>query len=159
LEEYVVRLELELGRPETSQRRLDGVAELLDALESREDRILGLLTGNLIDGATRKLRAVGIDPTRFRVGAFGSDHEHRPELPAIAKRRALESLGLLIPGERIVIIGDTPSDIDCGRGIGARAIAVATGRFSVDELASHAPYAVFPDLRDTQAVMRAIDDA
>ena len=58
-----------------------------------------------------------------------------------------------------MIIGDTPADIDCTRGIGARAIAVATGRYSVDDLAEHHPVAVFADLRDTDAVMRAIDAA
>ena len=46
--------------------------------------------------------------------------------------------------------------IECGRGIGARAIAVATGRYSVDELRAHQPAAVFPDLRDTERVVRTI---
>ena len=64
-----------------------------------------------------------------------------------------------VEGDAIVIIGDTPADIDCGRAIGARAIAVATGRYSVDELAEHNPFVVFPNLADTDAVMRAIDAA
>jgi phosphoglycolate phosphatase-like HAD superfamily hydrolase len=138
---------------------LDGVPELLDALETRDDVVLGLLTGNLRAGAAIKLTAAGVDIARFRVGAFGSDHHHRPELPAIAQRRAREELGLDVPGERVVVIGDTPADIECGRGIGARAIAVATGRYSVEELERHAPFAVFPTLADTNAVVRAITDA
>ena len=93
------------------------------------------------------------------INAFGSDHEIRGELPAIAQRRARERLGAEIHGGAIFVIGDTPDDIACGRAIGARAIAVATGRFSVDELRAHDPYAVFPDLTDTHAVLRAIDDA
>jgi len=81
------------------------------------------------------------------------------ELPAIAQRRAFDQLGLRVGGDAIVIIGDTPADIDCGRAIGARPIAVATGRYSVQELADHNPVAVFEDLSDTDAVMKAIDDA
>jgi phosphoglycolate phosphatase len=56
----------------------------------------------------------------------------------------------------VVVIGDTPADISCGRALGARAIAVATGSYSVDELKAHHPYAVFQDLSDTDAVMAAI---
>lgn len=159
LDEYVTWLHEELRSGETRIERFAGVLELLDALESREDRRIGLLTGNIEPGASAKLRAVGIDPGRFIVSAFGSDHEIRRELPAIAQRRAREDLGLHVDGDAIVIIGDTPADIDCGRAIGARAIGVATGRYTVDELASHEPVAVFPNLADTAAVMRAIDEA
>jgi phosphoglycolate phosphatase len=159
LDEYVTWLQEELRSGRTHIERFRGVVELLDALEARADRRVGLLTGNIAVGASAKLRAVGIDPARFSVSAFGSDHEVRGELPAIAQRRAREELGLAVEGEAIVIIGDTPADILCGREIGARAIAVATGRFSVEELAAHGPAAVFPDLADTDAVMRAIDDA
>lgn len=138
---------------------LAGVTELLDALEGRDRVVLGLLTGNLAQGADAKLRAVGIDPQRFRVNAFGSDHEERPELPAVAQRRAREALGIDVRGECIVVIGDTPADIDCCRSVGAKAIGVATGRYSMEELRAHQPVAVFPDLRDTPAVLQAILDA
>jgi phosphoglycolate phosphatase-like HAD superfamily hydrolase len=99
---------------------------------------------------------VGIDPARFLVNAYGSDHEHRPELPAIARQRAAALLGADVPGDRVVVIGDTPADVTCGREIGARAIGVATGRYSVDELASYGAHAVFKDLSDTDAVVQAI---
>lgn len=156
LEQYLAGLHRELEST-THVQRFDGVLELLEALEARPDRRIGLLTGNIEFGAHAKLRAVGIDPARFTVCAFGSDHEERRELPAIAQRRARELFGTHLEGEAIVVIGDTPADIDCTRGIRARAIAVATGRYSVDDLATHQPFAVFPDLRDTAAVMRAID--
>jgi phosphoglycolate phosphatase-like HAD superfamily hydrolase len=159
LDDYVDGLRTELGTGTTQVQRFDGVLELLDALEARPDRTLGLLTGNIEVGAREKLRAVGIDPLRFTVCAFGSDHEVRGELPAIAQRRAREALGLDVAGDAIVIIGDTPADIDCTRAIGARAIAVATGRYSMEALAAHGPVAVFPNLADTDAVMRAIDAA
>ncbi|HEU4565164.1 MAG TPA: HAD family hydrolase [Gemmatimonadaceae bacterium] len=161
LERYLEGLRVEVADPEHHTHVFPGVEALLDALEARPDVVLGLLTGNLREGAAIKLRAAGIDPVRFRVGAFGSDHERRPELPAIAQRRAREELGVHVPGDRVVVIGDTPADVECGRALGARAIAVATGRYSVEELLAHAPAAAFPDLTDTAAVMRAIldDDA
>ena len=159
LDEYVSSLHEELRSGAIHIERFGGVVELIEALEARPDRRVGLLTGNIEVGAGAKLRAVGLDPGRFRINAFGSDHEVRGELPAIAQRRAREELGLHVEGDAIVIIGDTPADIECGRAIGARAIGVATGRYSVEDLAAHNPFAVFPDLADTAAVMRAIDGA
>ena len=154
---YLSRLQRELEQAHTLVH--PGIFELLSALEARHDTILGLLTGNLREGAYAKLRAVGIDPGRFRVGAFGSDHEHRPELPAVAQRRAQAELGIDLQGEHLVIIGDTPADIECGRSIGVRAIGVATGSYSVDELRSYGAHAVFETLADTERVVSAIVDA
>ena len=156
LDRYLDGLRRELASGARRTELLPGVNALLDALEAREDVVLGLLTGNLEEGARAKLGAVGIDFSRFRVNAFGSDHEHRPELPRVAQRRAREALDLHVEGERIVVIGDTPADIECGRALGARAIAVATGRYDVDALRAHAPAAVFEDLSDTTRVLRAI---
>jgi phosphoglycolate phosphatase-like HAD superfamily hydrolase len=140
-------------------RPLDGVVDLLDALEARKDVVLGLLTGNVEPGARVKLSAAGIDPDRFRVNAFGSDHENRPQLPAIAQRRANETLGLDIAGDRLIVIGDTPADIECGRELGAKAIGVASGHYTVEQLAAHEPYAVFPSLRNTKQVLETILNA
>lgn len=137
-------------------RPLDGIPEILDALEQRDDVVLGLLTGNVEAGARIKLKAAGIDPDRFKINAFGSDHEHRPELPAIAQRRAGETLGLDIAGDRLVVIGDTPADIECGRSLGARAIGVASGHYTVEQLQAHRPYAVFSSLADTDKVLETI---
>jgi phosphoglycolate phosphatase-like HAD superfamily hydrolase len=153
---YVVWLREELRDPTHCATPLPGVQELLDTLARRDDVILGLLTGNLVEGARAKLEAVGIDPKLFVIGAYGSDHELRPELPAIAQRRTRELLGVDIPGQHVVVIGDTPADVECGRDIGARAIGVATGRYSIDELLSHGAAAAFADLSDTNAVIRAI---
>lgn len=156
LTRYVRYLREDLDDHADRVRVLPGVCELLDALEARDDVVVGLLTGNHIEGARMKLDAVGIDIRRFRVSAYGSDHEVRGELPAIAQRRAREELGLDVAGPDVVVIGDTPADIDCGRAIGARAIAVATGHFTVDQLRAHEPAAVFRNLADTEAVVSAI---
>jgi phosphoglycolate phosphatase-like HAD superfamily hydrolase len=159
LDLYVGYLDEELAASTGRAHALPGVPELLDALEARPDVILGLLTGNLERGARAKLTAVGIDFDRFLIGAFGSDHEHRPELPAIARSRTKGQLGIDIRGEAMVVIGDTPADLTCGRSLGANAIGVATGRYSVDELMRHEPVAVFRDLSDTTTVVRAILEA
>ena len=159
LGEYVSGLERELQSGNRNVLVLDGVNLLLDELERHERVVLGLLTGNIQAGARAKLMAAGIDPARFRVNAFGSDHELRHELPAVAQRRACELLGRNIEGNRLVVIGDTPADIKCGEAIGARAIGVATGRYSVDQLAEYNPYAVFESLGDTEAVLGAIMNA
>ena len=129
---------------------------MLDALEQRDDVTVGVLTGNVQPGAHAKLSAVGIDPSRFRVGAFGSDHATRGQLPAIAQQRARELLAYDLAGRDIVIIGDTPADLQCGLEVGAQAIGVATGRYSASDLAAYRPMAVFDTLADTHAVVAAI---
>jgi phosphoglycolate phosphatase-like HAD superfamily hydrolase len=159
LADYLARLDLELADGPRGMRVHTGIPALLDALEARADVLLGLLTGNIAGGAALKLGAAGIAPRRFRVGAFGSDHEYRSELPAIAQARASVLLGCGVVGSSVVIVGDTPADVQCGRGIGARAVAVATGYFTVADLAEHAPHAVFADFSDVDAAMGAICDA
>jgi phosphoglycolate phosphatase-like HAD superfamily hydrolase len=156
IDRYVELLNEELSAPGNKAYSLPGVVELLDALSARPDVIVGLLTGNVMAGARAKLAAVGIDPDRFEVGAYGSDHEARGELPAIARKRVHAARGQHITGEDIVIIGDTPADIDCGRSLGVRAIGVATGHYSVAELERCGAYAVFEDLADTAAVLATI---
>jgi len=152
---YVGLLVDELGRPGHRTTVYPGVFALVEALERRGDCVIGLLTGNIAEGARLKLRSGGLDVARFRVGAFGSDHEVRAELPAIAQRRARETLGLEVAGRDVVILGDTPADVTCGRPIGARAIGVATGSYSVEQLLAEGAYAAFPDFSDTAAVVAA----
>ena len=153
---YTELLQVELASAARTTRVYDGVIELLRVLQARTDALVGLLTGNIEEGARLKLRAAGIDPARFRVGAFGSDALDRAALPAIAAERAAPLMGRMPRGEEIVIIGDTPADVTCGRGIGARAIAVATGPFEIGELEAAGPYATFRDFSHTNAVIDAI---
>jgi phosphoglycolate phosphatase-like HAD superfamily hydrolase len=153
---YLERLRREVSNGSRHFQPLPGVEPLLDALEPRDDVVLGLVTGNVADGAAVKLACAGIEIGRFRINAFGSDHESRPELPRVAQRRARELLGHDFVGDAIVVVGDTPADIDCARSVGARTLAVATGRYSVDELAEHAPTTVLPDLTETERVVAAL---
>lgn len=159
LARYADRLSVELADPAHRPEVCPGVFELLERLEAQPDIVIGLLTGNIESGAVAKLQAVGLDPARFVIGAFGSDHAVRGELPAIAVARARARLGIEVAGQAVVVIGDTPADVACGSGIGARAIAVATGRYSIDELAACSPAAVFADLTDTDAVLTSIAGA
>lgn len=133
-----------------------GVVALLDLLDARGDALVGLLTGNVEDGARLKLRSGGIPPERFRVGAYGSDHADRPHLAAIAARRAEQLMGKVPHGSDIVIIGDTPADMTCGRGVGARALGVATGPYQVADLQAAGAFAVFADLSVPELVLDAI---
>ena len=156
LERYVALLEDELAQPTQRTSVYPGVLDLLAALDERADCVSGLLTGNVRPGARLKLASGGLDIARFRIGAFGSDSAHRPDLPAVAQRRAREELGLDLAGSDVVIVGDTPADVTCGDGIGARAIGVATGSYRVDALMAAGAYAAFEDLSDVEAVVTAV---
>jgi phosphoglycolate phosphatase len=114
LDRYVANLAGELARPGHHTHVYPGVPELLDALERRDDCALGLVTGNVEGGARLKLASAGIAFDRFRFGGFGSDHHVRSELPEVARGRACAALGRVLPGENVVIIGDTPADMQCG---------------------------------------------
>jgi phosphoglycolate phosphatase-like HAD superfamily hydrolase len=133
-----------------------GVARLIQRLDSEPSAVLGLLTGNVADGARLKLAAARLDFDRFRVGAFGSDHPDRAELPAIAIERAERRFGHRFEGKSVVIVGDTPLDIACGEHLGVRTVAVATGSYGVEDLAACGPDHVFESLDDTEAVWSAI---
>lgn len=156
LNRYINLLEHELSQRKARVRTLPGVGALLDALEADPSFCLGLLTGNVKAGARLKLAAAGIDFNRFKVGAFGCDSAHRPELPPIAAARAAEHFGREPSGNDVVIIGDTPADVTCGNGIGARAIAVATGSYSEDALLSAGAHATFATLEPTDLVLAAL---
>ncbi len=113
-------------------RPCPGVLPLLDALAGREDVVMALLTGNIRHTVPLKLAAAGIDPTLFRVGAYGSDSSERNDLFAIALARAETQLGLRFAPGDVIVIGDTPADMGCARAGGGRAIAVATGPYSAE---------------------------
>lgn len=128
-----------------SDRVAPGVPELLAALSERGDVRFSLVTGNLEPVARMKLRAGGIGG-HFPAGqgGFGSDHEDRTELPAIARARAGADGGQH-PRERTLVIGDTPRDIACAQADGVRCVAVAGGPYRPEELVD--ADAVAPDAR------------
>ncbi len=118
--------------PDLSTTVAPGIAELLPRLAAREDRFrLSLVTGNYERVARRKLAAAGIGPFfATGQGAFGSDAEHREELPPIARARAGNW-----PRERTAVIGDTPQDIACARADAIGVVGMATGPYAAGALA------------------------
>lgn len=141
---------------ECDVRRCPGVLALLDALSAHDDVLLGLETGNLERTSPIKLRAVGIDPGLFRVGGYGSDDGDRNKLPAIAAQRAEALTGQRLAGRDIVVVGDTPADVACGKAVGARTVAVATGFSPLEMLQAAGPDYLLPDLSDLESALRAI---
>ncbi len=150
---YVELLRDEIAR--ASVETLPGIEELVTALAADRRALVGLLTGNVVEGARLKLEPTGLYPL-FKVGAYGSDSALRADLPAIAVTRAEALDGRRYAGKDIVVIGDTPADVECGASLGVTAVAVATGRHTVDELAGHAPDHVFADFSDWRSAYDAI---
>jgi phosphoglycolate phosphatase len=155
LESYLELLPGEL-RDGPQGQVLPGVLELLETLHRRADIAQGLLTGNLRRGAEFKLTHYKVWHY-FEFGAFADDSPRRNDLGPHAMRRARERHRHEFAPHDTFIIGDTPHDIECGKVIGARTIAVATGKQTVAELAAHAPTAVFQNFADTAAFLRVID--
>ena len=136
-------------------RVLPGIVPLLDALKARPEAVLALLTGNLVKGAKIKLTHYGVWDY-FEFGAFADDHYDRNELGKFAQARAAEIHGITFAPDQIFVIGDTPRDIECGRAIGAKTVAIATGDYTSHQLGDHSPDFLFEDLLDTTAVLKAL---
>lgn len=151
-----VELTERLGRNEPLFVTCSGVETLLTTLQEDDRFALSILTGNLEPMASLKLRAVGIGGHFALRGAYGGDHEDRNALPAIAAARIAEQTGRVRERDRHVIVGDTPRDVEAARAFGMRCVAVATGHYSVDELAALEPDAVLPDLCDLEAFLAVV---
>lgn len=135
-------------------RVLDGVPALLAALEDEPEVVVGLLTGNTLAGARTKLDAYALSSNFcFESSAYGSDHWDRNQLGFLAMKRASEKRDLEFVPEQVTVIGDTPKDIACAKACGARALAVATGGFGSESLASHDPERVISSLEATEDVL------
>lgn len=133
-----------------------GILEALEAARQRSDISQGLLTGNLEQGA--KIKLVQYDLWRyFEFGAFGNDGPTRNDLGPQALRRASKLHGVTFALHNVFVIGDTPHDIACGKALGAKTIAVATGGATLEELQACQPTAALPDLSDLSAFFRVID--
>ncbi|PSQ95454.1 MAG: HAD family hydrolase [Bacteroidetes bacterium SW_9_63_38] len=134
---------------------LPGVRPLLSALSRRPDVRLGLVTGNIESVAHHKLRRAELG-SHFSVGAFGSDHANRNELPPMAVRRASSQGRTSFSVRDTIVIGDTQHDIRCARASGTRVAAVCTGTYARDDLHVHTPDFLFETLQDTQAVVEKL---
>ena len=145
---------------------LPGVAQLLTALAARGDVALGLLTGNVREGARCKLSYYGLWE-HFPFGGFGDEYLERCDIAAAALAAARAHLGELTNGAaksgaistngQVVVIGDTLHDIACGRSIGARCVAVPTGHTSADVLRTGEPDALVATLEDVAPILALFD--
>ena len=128
-----------------------GIRQLVNGLRALpEPPMIGLLTGNIQLGAEIKLRRFGLWE-EFEMGGFADDHEERDQIAHAARRRASRLLRRELHGDEIVVIGDTPLDIRCGRAIGAKVLAVATGGATFEELKKHTPDWAVNDLTEITA--------
>jgi phosphoglycolate phosphatase-like HAD superfamily hydrolase len=128
-----------------------GVTDLIRDLRALpKPPAIGLLTGNIKLGAQIKLSHYGLWE-EFTFGAFADDHEERDRIAAAAHQRASQLHKRELRGEEIIVVGDTPHDIRCGRAIGAKVLAVATGGSKFEEIKAHAPDWCVKDLREVTA--------
>jgi phosphoglycolate phosphatase-like HAD superfamily hydrolase len=141
---------------------LAGVPALLERLVDREGYGLGLLTGNVRQGARLKLDRYELthffDRHQAEIwGGFGDEHPERNDVARAAHAGLCRQFGHSDCDDRVWVIGDTPNDIRCARAIGARVIAVATGATPLEELARLRPDAALPSLSDADAILRLLD--
>lgn len=138
--------------PQRPARMLPGVPELVEHLHTHGNVHLALLTGNTPQAAACKLSH--FDLWRyFGCGGFGDRHVNRNDVARDAVRNAEEYFGIPMDRQEVWVIGDTPQDIECAHAVQAKCLAVATGRYSVDELAQHRPEALLPSLLDFDALV------
>ena len=137
---------------------LPGVIGLLNHLATRSDVTLGLLTGNFVEAARIKLGHYAIDH-HFAFGGYGDTHPNRDDVARVALSEACRHLGRDVDPRTVCVIGDTPSDVRCARAIGARAIAVATGMFTFDELARTEPDELYQDFSSPDLFLTRLDQS
>ena len=142
--------------PRRPGRVLEGVRDVLQFVsDERSDIGLYLLTGNTQDGARAKLTHYGLFDF-FAGGAFATATGDRTEIA----RRALAGAtnGRSVPLERVFVIGDTPHDVRCGRAIGAKTVAVASGDYSVDMLQDLGPWRTLEVIPPVETFLAMLED-
>jgi phosphoglycolate phosphatase-like HAD superfamily hydrolase len=149
---YLDRLEAALAAERPVLK--PGVGAVLDGVARGGAAVPALLTGNIERGARIKLSAVGLWD-RFAFGAFGDEAPRREDLGPIALAKA-RRLGFPFEGRDCVVVGDSPQDVACALALGARIVAVATGKTPAESLARAGAHVILPDLSDTSRALEAI---
>ncbi|MDP6858551.1 MAG: HAD hydrolase-like protein [Verrucomicrobiales bacterium] len=156
--QYIQCLGDNISDPNYVGSLMPGIAELLDRLSYEANNgklILGLLTGNIFEGAALKLKKYRVDKY-FCFGAYGDDHHDRNELGPIALKRGGAYYKMDLAEAPVTVIGDTPKEIYCARAIGAKVVAVASGSISYQELAKYDPDFLFKDFTDYEDAYKRI---
>jgi len=158
---YIPALAAEIESVADRVEVLPGMHELVTMLRDRQraadDVALGMVTGNYAAAAPLKLRAAGYDPSWFEVGAYGDDAADRPGLVSLAMRRYHERYGATVNPNDVIVIGDTPHDVDCALANGCRVLAVCTGSAPREALKEAGATMVVDDLADPTPLLRMID--
>ena len=138
-------------------RIMPGIRQLIESLRRRADQAgdvtLGLLTGNYADAVPIKLAAIGLETSWFTVTAFGDEGPSRPALVQLALRRFEQQTGNQPDPRRVIVIGDTPRDVECAHAHHCVAFTVATGSHSVDQLRQAGADHAVEDLADPQPLL------
>ncbi len=150
VEGYIYHLGKEINN--NGRHLKPGIKEIISKLKNVDGFYLGLLTGNLEEGARIKLGPFGINPY-FSFGAFGSDDEDRNSLLPIAIKKFFDIYKISLKPEETVVIGDTPRDVACSKPFGAFSVVVATGPYSFEELQNSGADLVLKDLRDQKGLL------
>jgi phosphoglycolate phosphatase len=147
-------------RSENHYEVLEGVSEILEKTDKSAHFINALLTGNLSCAAEIKLQSVGLwKYFEGKPNAFGEISHDRRELAVEAGELFNEFYDFEFKSEQFIVIGDTPNDIACARALGAKAVAVATGKnHPKEELAGHKPDFIFDDLKNTAEVLTVLSN-
>jgi phosphoglycolate phosphatase len=156
-EAYLLRLRQRLHDEAFQGRLLGGVVTLLQQLAAAEIFSIGLLTGNLRRGADLKLLRFEI-AHYFSEGGFGDDAEDRNHIGPVAVRRMEEKTGRRFSPAEVIVIGDTPRDVACAHAMGARCLAVATGRFDHTQLSAEKAWLTLHNLAATDDIVEALAD-
>jgi len=152
LQGYLEILAQEVASVDSDKYRIHrGIEPALHAAGLCSQAALGLGTGNIREGAKVKLTRVGIYE-RFAFGGFGCDHEDRAELLRVGAERGAERLGKPLLDCRVVIVGDTPKDVAAAKELGADSVAVATGRYTTEQLKAAGATFAFADLSEPGAL-------
>ncbi len=156
---YIEEMKRATGNGAHVIEAMPGAREVLQAVDEHPRYASALLTGNIEPAAHLKVEITGLAEFFRLPGAFGNESFDRRDLPAIAAQRINEHLGANLRPEQFIVIGDTPNDIACARHFGARVLSVATGRIhTADDLRTHEPDALLPDLLNVELVIRTLDE-
>jgi phosphoglycolate phosphatase len=152
---YLKRLEFEL-QWDNKAFLMPGILALLETLQKQSHITLGLLTGNYGQAAKLKLKAVNIQRDWFTITAFGDEGVTRPDLVELAMKRYEDLKNEKLHPKEVVVIGDTPRDIACAQAHGCVAFAVATGRWSVEQLQDARADVVIDNLSDAKKLLELL---
>jgi phosphoglycolate phosphatase-like HAD superfamily hydrolase len=153
---YLEVLRRELERGQAHVRALPGIHDGITRLRTGGAATLGLLTGNYGEAIPLKLAAIALEPSWFEITAFGDEAPSRRDLAGLAIAKYARRLGSPVEPQRVVIVGDTPRDVDCAHAHGCFAFAVATGGYDAGELAQAGADLVVADLSDPSPLLDTV---